>query len=76
MDRVRGPAGEALSPREIEVLEFAARGTSNKEIAKELWITETTVKTHMAHIFDKLGVTDRTAAVTVALRKQILRLDE
>ncbi|WP_047866450.1 response regulator [Rubrobacter aplysinae] len=76
MNRVRGPAEEALSTREIEVLELVARGTSNKEIAKELWITETTVKTHMAHIFEKLGVTDRTAAVTVALRRQILRLDE
>lgn len=71
--RMRG--GEGLSAREIEVLELAARGTSNKEIAKLLWISETTVKSHLLHTFGKLGVTDRTAAVTEALRLKIIRLE-
>ena len=76
MQRMRGSAEEeALSTREIEVLELVARGTSNKEIAKRLWVSETTVKSHMLHIFDKLGVTDRTAAVTAALKQGIIRLE-
>ena len=75
MDRVRRPNEETLSGREIEILELVAAGTSNKGIAKQLWISETTVKTHMLHIFEKLGVADRTAAVTVALRRRILRLE-
>ena len=75
MQRMRGADEEALSTREIEVLELVARGTSNKEIAKELWVSETTVKSHMLHIFDKLGVTDRTAAVTEALKRGIIRLE-
>jgi DNA-binding NarL/FixJ family response regulator len=75
MQRMRGSAEEeSLSTREIEVLELVARGTSNKEIAKRLWVSETTVKSHMLHIFDKLGVTDRTAAVTAALKRGIIRL--
>ncbi len=75
MQRMRGPEEEGLSTREIEVLELVARGTSNKEIAKRLWVSETTVKSHMLHIFDKLGVTDRTAAVTAALKRGIIRLE-
>lgn len=75
MDRVREPTKAALTSREVEILELVAGGASNKEIAKELWITEITVKTHMAHIFEKLDVTDRTAAVTTALRRNILSLD-
>jgi DNA-binding NarL/FixJ family response regulator len=75
MQRMRDPAEEGLSTREIEVLELVARGTSNKEIAKQLWVSETTVKSHMLHIFDKLGVTDRTAAVTAALKRGIIRLE-
>jgi DNA-binding NarL/FixJ family response regulator len=74
MDRMRGATEESLSTREIEVLELVARGTSNKEIAKQLWVSETTVKSHMLHIFDKLSVTDRTAAVTAALKRGIIRL--
>jgi DNA-binding NarL/FixJ family response regulator len=73
--RMRGTDEEALSTREIEVLELVAHGTSNKEIAKKLWVSETTVKSHMLHIFDKLGVTDRTAAVTEALKRGIIRLE-
>jgi DNA-binding NarL/FixJ family response regulator len=76
MQRMRGADEETfLSTREIEVLELVARGTSNKEIAKRLWVSETTVKSHMLHIFDKLGVTDRTAAVTAALKQGIIRLE-
>jgi DNA-binding NarL/FixJ family response regulator len=65
---------ESLSAREIEVLELVARGTSNKEIARELWISETTVKSHLLHAFEKLGVSDRTAAVTEAIRRKIIDL--
>ncbi len=75
MQRMRGEDEETLSSREIEVLELVARGTSNKEIAKVLWVSETTVKSHMLHIFDKLGVADRTAAVTEALKRGIIRLE-
>ncbi len=63
-----------LSNREIEVLELASQGNSNKAIAGKLHITEATVKSHFVHIFTKLGVDDRTAAVTVALKRKIIRL--
>ncbi len=65
---------ESLTAREREVLGRVARGQSNKQIAAELRIGETTVKTHLLHIFDKLGVDDRTAAVTVALQRGLLAL--
>ena len=68
------PSEETLSAREIEVLVLAARGASNKEIAHRLFISEATVKSHLIHIFDKLKVSDRTAAVTVALERGILQL--
>ena len=51
-----------------------ARGTSNRLIARELRISEATVKTHLLHVFAKLGVDDRTAAVTEALARGVLRL--
>jgi DNA-binding NarL/FixJ family response regulator len=73
--RSRRPDERSLSTREIEVLLHVARGTSNKLIAKELRISEATVKTHLLHIFSKLNVDDRTAAVTVALERGIVRLD-
>jgi DNA-binding NarL/FixJ family response regulator len=72
--RARGPAERALSAREIEVLTLVAKGTGNKIIAKDLRISEATVKTHLLHIFAKLGVDDRTAAVTVAMERGMLRL--
>ena len=75
MDRVRRPAEETPSAREIEILELVAQGKSNKEIAKQLWIGETTVKTHLLHVFGKLGVSDRTSAVTAALKRGIIRLE-
>lgn len=74
MRRMRGPAEEALSAREIDILSLVSRGMSNREIAKRLWISETTVKSHMLHVFGKLGVSDRTAAVTEALRRGVIRL--
>lgn len=76
MERVRGPAGDALTAREIEVLEYAARGLSNGQIANELFVSATTVKAHLAHIYRKLGVGDRTAAVTTALERQVIRLED
>jgi DNA-binding NarL/FixJ family response regulator len=72
---IHAPASEALSTREIEVLTLVARGASNKEIARSLHISEATVKTHLIHIFSKLGVADRTAAVTVGLERGLLRLE-
>ncbi len=75
MTRMRAPAEENLSAREIEVLQFVAKGASNREIGKGLHISTATVKTHLIHIFNKLGVTDRTAAVTVALERQIITLN-
>lgn len=72
--RLRAPASDALSGREIDVLTAVARGLSNKDIAAHLHISEATVKTHLLHIFSKLNVSDRTAAVTLALDKGILRL--
>ena len=74
MDKMRSPIEESLSEREIEVLTEVADGKSNKEIADELFISEATVKTHLVHIFGKLGVADRTAAVTAALERGIIRL--
>jgi DNA-binding NarL/FixJ family response regulator len=66
--------GETLSEREIEVLRLMARGAANKEIAAALFISESTVKTHIANIFQKLDVNDRTEAVTTALQKGIIQL--
>lgn len=74
MTRMRAPAEENLSGREIEVLQLVAKGYSNKEIGKELRISTATVKTHLIHIYNKLGVDDRTAAVTTALEKGIITL--
>ena len=55
--------------------ELVAKGASNREIANQLYVTEATVKSHLIHIFGKLGVSDRTAAVTKALDRGILRLE-
>ncbi|MET7986747.1 MULTISPECIES: response regulator transcription factor [unclassified Streptomyces] len=70
---VRAPASaESLSAREREVLVLVARGTSNREIARELFISEATVKTHLTHVYGKLGVKDRAAAVATAYERGIL----
>lgn len=74
--RLTGPSSNSLSMREIEVLELASRGRSNKEIADRLHISEATVKSHFVHIFNKLGASDRTSAVTLALKQKIIRLEE
>ncbi|MEV4065670.1 response regulator transcription factor [Nonomuraea dietziae] len=73
MRRMRDP-GPALTPREIEILELLAKGAGNKEIARALFITEATVKTHLVHVYGKLGVDTRTAAVTVAVERGLIRL--
>ena len=75
MQQVRTPDAKSLTVREIEVLSLVARGASNKEIGRQLHISEATVKTHLLHIFAKLEVSDRTAAVTTALKRGILRLE-
>lgn len=66
------PGAEPLTPREIGVLECVAEGMSNKEVAARFGISEETVKTHLKHLYDKLGVADRAQAVAVALRQQVI----
>ena len=73
--RIRFPAEEKLSSRELEVLQLVASGASNSDIASRLHISQATVKSHLIHIFGKLGVSDRTAAVTVALQRGLIRLE-
>jgi DNA-binding NarL/FixJ family response regulator len=68
--RLRSPA--VLSPREVEVLRLVSIGQTNAEIGRALLISEATVKTHLLRAFGKLGVSDRTAAVTTALARGIL----
>lgn len=69
-----GPDHLALSEREVEVLQLMAKGSANKQIAGELSITESTVKTHVANIFQKLDVSHRTEAVTKAMSQGIIKL--
>jgi two-component system NarL family response regulator len=63
-----------LTPRELATLRLMAEGKANKEIAADLGIAERTVKTHLGHLFEKLGVTSRTEAVKVATRRGLVRL--
>ena len=70
--RMRAPVVEQLTPREVQVLKLVGRGLSNVEIGKELFIGEATVKTHLLRAFAKLGVNDRTAAVTAAIAQGII----
>lgn len=72
MGRVRGPAREPLSRRELDVLALIARGSTNKECATRLFISEATVKTHLLHIYAKLDVNDRAAAVAAAYDRGLL----
>jgi DNA-binding NarL/FixJ family response regulator len=76
MGQMRTQSEERLSERELEVLQLVSEGASNSEIARHLHISQATVKSHLVHIFGKLGVTDRTAAVTTALQRGILRLEQ
>jgi DNA-binding NarL/FixJ family response regulator len=64
-----------LTPRELATLRLMADGKTNKEIASKLAISERTVKTHLGHLFEKLGVTSRTEAVKVATRRGLVRLE-
>jgi len=64
-----------LSSRELEVLRLIAQGRSNKEIASALGIVEGTVKAHVTNIFNKLGAVDRTHAITIAMKRQIIQLE-
>jgi DNA-binding NarL/FixJ family response regulator len=65
---------ETLTAREIEVLQQVAEGNRNRDIADRLFISEGTVKVHIQHIMDKLGASDRTQAITIAVRRGIIRL--
>ena len=68
------PPAEPLSPRQKEILDMIGRGMSNHEIAKILGISVTVVKEHITSLYTKLGAANRTEAVTIALRKQLLKL--
>jgi len=70
--QVRKPAPPALSAREAEVLRLVARGLTNADIGRQLYISEATVKTHLLRVFAKLDVADRTAAVTTAMEHGLL----
>ena len=70
--RMTNPA-TALSPRETEILEALATGATNREVAKVLFISESTVKTHLVHLYDKLGVDSRTSALRVARERRLIR---
>lgn len=72
-DRQR-QAAESLTPRELAVLELAASGLSNRELARALQVSEATVKTHLHHAFTKLQVDNRQAAVALAIKRGLVRL--
>ena len=72
MGRLREPE-PALSERELEVLRLVARGTTNRDIASSLFLSEATVKTHLLHIYAKLAVADRAAAVAAGFQRGLLR---
>jgi DNA-binding NarL/FixJ family response regulator len=69
------PPADALTPREIEVLQLVAAGNTNAQVAQQLFISETTVKTHLKHIYRKLNADDRAAAVAIAVEKRLIRAD-
>ena len=70
--QMRAPAAEPVSQRELEVLELIAQGASNRDAAARLFISEATVKTHLMHIYGKLGVNDRAAAVAEAFNRGLM----
>jgi DNA-binding NarL/FixJ family response regulator len=72
MGQVRGPGPELLSARELEVLTLVAAGSTNREAAQRLFISEATVKTHLLHIYAKLEVRDRASAVAVGYQRGLL----
>ncbi|MGP3932039.1 response regulator [Nonomuraea sp. KM88] len=71
LGQVRAPA-DPLSGRELEILDLIAQGTTNREAAARLFISEATVKTHLLHIYAKLGVNDRASAVAAAFQRGLL----
>ncbi len=72
LGQVRQPARDTLSKRELEILVIVARGATNKAVASQLFISEATVKTHLLHIYDKLAVNDRAAAVAAGYERGLL----
>ncbi|WGD37167.1 response regulator transcription factor [Lysinibacter sp. HNR] len=72
MQQLQNPQ-EALTPREAEILEQLSSGLSNKELGRRLFISETTVKTHLAHIYTKLGADGRGSAIAIATQRGIIR---
>ena len=72
MGQMRQPAAEPLSQRELEVLQLVAQGRTNRDAAKQLFISEATVKTHLLHVYAKLDVSDRASAVATAFTRGYL----
>lgn len=72
LQRAASPAPK-VSPREVEILRLLAKGLGNKEMARELLVSEATVKSHLSHIYTKLGVDTRAGAVATAIERRILR---
>jgi DNA-binding NarL/FixJ family response regulator len=72
MSQLRAPASDTLSARELEVLQLISQGETNRGAAARLFISEATVKTHLLHIYEKLGVNDRAAAVAAAYERGLL----
>ncbi|MGM7698034.1 response regulator [Microbacterium sp. A84] len=75
LGRMRRPSSGNLSQREVEVLDLIARGSTNREAARRLFVSEATIKTHLLHAFAKLGVNDRAAAVAAAFSRGYLAHD-
>lgn len=72
MTRMRADPAATLTPREVEVIELVGSGLTNADVGRRLYISEATVKTHLLRVFSKLGVDDRTAAVTTAMARGII----
>jgi DNA-binding NarL/FixJ family response regulator len=72
MGRARRPATDTISPRELEVIKLIAGGANNREAAAKLFVSEATIKTHLLHVFEKLGVRDRAAAVSEAYKRHLI----
>lgn len=75
MGQLRQPAADPLSEREVEVLQLIAKGATNRRAAEQLFISQATVKTHLLHVYAKLGVNDRAAAVAAGFAQGYLTLE-